>query len=185
MFDFRAPFFLLLLAAVPVLIIVQRRAHLSTAKWRRRVTVCLRGIALFCAILALADLHRTRTAQRLAVLFLIDTSESVDTTQAGEQTTEARAVFERITAAVSELEPSDSFGITTFARGSGVLLEMRQKQEHLAGAAATGTVEGGIASVLSESALEAQMFRRDGTDLIAALIGALAVLPENLSLIHI
>ena len=92
MFDFRTPLFLILLVAIPVLIFVQRRTHLGTTKWRKRVTFLLRGAALLCAILALANLHRTQKEQRLAVIFLIDTSESVQPIQRdeGRQTDQRR-----------------------------------------------------------------------------------------------
>ena len=81
MFDFRDPLFLILLAMIPLLIFVQRGARLSTVKWRKKVTFILRGAALLCAILALANLHRTHKEQRLAVVFLLDTSESIPRSQ--------------------------------------------------------------------------------------------------------
>ncbi|MCE2413163.1 VWA domain-containing protein, partial [Candidatus Poribacteria bacterium] len=162
MFDFRSPLFLILLAAIPVLIFVQRRAHLSTAKWRKRVTSLLRSAALLCAILALANLHRTHAEQRLAVVFLIDISESIQPTQYEE-------VSRQIDTVVAKLEPTDAFGIISFARETGVLLEIRQKQNQ----------PTEIASVISLETLAEQTIRRDGTDVLAALKRSIALLPDN------
>ena len=162
MFDFRAPLFLILLAVIPVLIFVQRRAHLSTAKWRKRVTFFLRGAALLCAILALANLHRTRQEQRLAVVFLIDASESIQPTQYEEAS-------KQINAAIAKLKPTDKFGIIGFAREVGVLLEIRQRQDQ--------PME--ISPIVSLETLTEQTIRRDGTDVLTALKRAIALLPDD------
>ena len=163
MFDFRSPLFLTLLAAIPVLIFVQRRAHLSTAKWRKSVTFFLRGAALLCAILALANLHRTHKEQQLAVVFLIDTSESVPRTQREE-------AVRQINAAVAKLRPTDQFGIIGFARETSVLTEIRQKQNQ--------PVNSTSSTALLE-ALAEQTIRRDGTDILTALKRAIASLPNG------
>ena len=162
MFDFRSPLFLILLAAIPVLIFVQRRAHLSTAKWRKSVTFFLRGAALLCAILALASLHRTQKEQRLAVVFLIDTSESVPRTQ-------REVAVKQINAAVGKLRPTDQFGIIGFARETSVLTEIRQKQDQPSESTSTTLLE----------ALAEQTIRRDGTDILTALKRAIASLPND------
>jgi len=162
MFDVRAPLFLILLVAMPVLIFVQRRAHPSTVKWRKRVTFFLRGGALLCAILALANLHRTHKEQRLAVVFLIDTSESI-------QSTQSEAVSKQIDATVAKLKPTDTFGIISFAREARVLLEMRQKQNQ----------PTEIAAIASLETLTEQTIRRDGTDVLTALKRAIALLPDG------
>ena len=162
MFNFRSPLFLILLAAIPVLIFVQRRAHLSTAKWRKSVTFFLRGAALLCAILALASLHRTHKEQRLAVVFLIDTSESVPRTQ-------REVAVKQINAAVGKLRPTDQFGIIGFARETSVLTEIRQKQDQPSESTSTALLE----------ALAEQTIRRDGTDILTALKRAIASLPND------
>ena len=162
MFDFRTPLFLILLVAIPVLIFVQRNARRSTAKWRKCVTFFLRGAALLCAILALANLHRTHQEQRLAVVFLIDTSESIQPTQYEEAS-------KQINAAVAKLKPTDKFGIISFARGAGVLLEIRQKQDQ----------PTEIAPIVSLETLAEQTIRRDGTDVLTALKRTIALLPDN------
>ncbi len=162
MFDFRDPLFLILLAMIPLLIFVQRGAHLSTVKWRKKVTFILRGAALLCAILALANLHRTHKEQRLAVVFLLDTSESIPRSQHEE-------AIKQIDAAVAKLKPTDQFGIISFAKETSVLIEIRQKQDHLLDSVSTVSLE----------TLTEQTAGRDGTDILAALKRAIALLPDN------
>ena len=158
MFDLQTPLFLILLAIVPVLILVQRRTHLGTTKWRKSVTFCLRGAALLCAIFALANLHRTDKEQRLAVVFLIDASESVSPSQHEE-------ALKQINAAVAKLKPTDRFGVLSFARETSVLTEMRQKQDQ--------------SLVVVLKTIAEQMLQRDGTDMITALKRAIALLPDD------
>ena len=162
MFDFRTPLFLILLIAIPLLIFVQRRTRLGTTKWRKSVTFFLRGAALLCAILALASLHRTHKEQRLAVVFLIDTSESVPPVQ-------REAAVEQINAAVAKLRPTDQFGIIGFAGETSVLTEIRQKVDH--------RLESLSAELLE--ALAEQTIKRDGTDILTALKHAIALLPNG------
>ena len=162
MFDFRAPLFLILLAAIPVLIFLQRRAHLSTVKWRKNAIFILRGAALLCAILALANLHRTHKEQRLAVAFLLDNSESIPHSQREE-------ALKQIDTAVAKLKPTDQFGVISFAKETSVLIEIRQKQDQFLGSASTTLLE-----MLAEQAAG-----RDGTDILAALKRAIVLLPDN------
>ena len=161
MFDFRAPLFLILLAVIPVLIFVQRRAHLGTAKWRKSVIFFLRGTALLCAILALADLHRTHKEQRFAVVFLLDTSESISSTQ-------HEKGLNQINAAVAKLKPSDRFGIISFAADTSVLREIRSKQDL--------PLEDTM--VLLETIAE-QTLGQNSTDVLTALKHAIALLPDD------
>ena len=162
MFDFRTPLFLILLIAIPALILVQRRTHLGTTKWRKSVTFCLRGAALLCAILALANLHRTHKEQRLAVAFLIDTSESIPRGQYEE-------AFKQINAAVAKLRNSDKFGIISFAKEASVVAEIRQKQDQL------------LANTFTElpETLAEQTIRRDSTDVLNALKRTITLLPDD------
>ena len=162
MFDLRAPLFLILLVAIPVLIFVQRRTHLGTTKWRKSVTFCLRGAALLCAILALANLHRTHKEQRLAVAFLIDTSESIPRAQ-------YETAFKQINAAVAKLRNSDKFGIISFAKEASIVAEIRQKQDQLLENTFTELPE----------TLTEQTIRRDSTDVLNALKRAITLLPDD------
>ncbi|MCG8623657.1 MAG: VWA domain-containing protein [Proteobacteria bacterium] len=158
MFDFQAPLFLILLAVVPVLILMQRRTHLGTTKLRKNITFFFRAAALLCAIFALANLHRTDKEQRLAVVFLIDTSESISPSQ-------HEGVINQINTAVAKLKPTDRFGIIAFAKDTAILAEIRQKQDQ-------------SLAVVLETIAEQRM-QRDGTDLITALKRAIALLPDD------
>lgn len=160
--DFRAPLFLILLAVIPVLIFVQRKARLSIVKWRKNATFILRGAALLCAILALANLHRTHKEQRLAVAFLLDTSESISRSQHEE-------ALKQINAAVAKLKPTDQFGIISFAKKTSVLMEIRQKQDQFLESTSTMLPE-----MLGE-----QITGRDRTDILAALKRAIVLLPDD------
>lgn len=162
MFDFRTPLFLILLAVIPVLIFVQRRTRLGTTKWRKSVTFCLRGAALLCAILALANLHRTHKEQRLAVAFLIDTSESIPRAEYEE-------AFKQINAAVAKLRPADKFGIISFGKEASVVSEIRQKQDQL--------LENRFTEI--PETLAEQTIRRDSTDVLNALKRAIVLLPDD------
>ena len=153
---------MILLAAIPLLILVQRSARLSTVKWRKKATFILRGAALLCAILALANLQRTHKDQRLAVAFLLDTSESIPRAQ-------HEQARKQINAAVAKLKPTDQFGIIGFAKEASVLLEIRQKQDHLLDSASTVSLE----------TLAEQTAGRGATDILAALKRAIALLPDN------
>ncbi len=177
MFDFRAPLFLILLAAIPFLILVQRRTNVIAAKWRKGITLSLRGAALLCAILALANLHRTHEKQQLAVVFLIDTSESIPRAQHEE-------AFKQINAAVAKLKSTDRFGIISFARETSVLLEIRPKQAQ----PSVGTTSESrlpllrpleSAPTVSLETLAEQAAGREGTDVLTALKRAIALLPDN------
>ena len=81
MFDFHSPLFLLLIAVIPIFFLIQLRTSVIAAKWRKRATFLLRCTAFLCAILALANLQRTHQEQRLAVAFLLDTSDSIALSQ--------------------------------------------------------------------------------------------------------
>jgi len=162
MFDVRTPLFLILLIAIPLLVFVQRRTHLGTTKWRKSVTFFLRGAALLCAILALASLHRTHKEQRLAVVFLMDASESVPPAQ-------REAAVKQINAAVAKLRPTDQFGIISFASETSVLTAIRQKQNQPLQSMSTELLE----------TLAEQIIKRDGTDILTALKHAIAVLPNG------
>lgn len=152
MFNVTQPLFLLLLAAVPLLILARRGTKVSSAKWRRWMTLCLRGGAIFCAVLALANLQRTHEEKRLSVVFLLDMSDSVS----HDRRTEA---FNLMNAAIAKLKPADRFGLIGFAAEATVLMELRPKTTH---------------PQLTADAL----LVGEGTDILAALKRAMAMLVD-------
>ena len=156
MFDFRSPLFLILLATIPLLILIQLRTSVIAAKWRKRTTFILRCTALLCAILALANLQRTHKEQRLAVAFLLDTSDSISPSQLEDATNQ-------INAAIAKLKPNDQFAVIRFAQEPSVLIRIgaADDQPHLS-------------PVLPESTVE-----QDATDILTPLKRALELLPDN------
>ncbi len=156
MFDVTYPAFLILLAALPFLIFVLRQTKVASSKWRQWLTFSLRCSAIFCAVLALANLQRTHHEQRLAVVFLIDTSDSV-------AKSERMRAFQKINAAVAKLKPTDLFGIIGFAQETSILQDLRPKAEQPL--VTSMDVDATISSA--------------GTDILAALKRAIALLPEG------
>ncbi|MCG9129254.1 VWA domain-containing protein [Candidatus Poribacteria bacterium] len=78
------------------------------SKWRKWVTFFLRCGVLLCAIFALANLQGSRKDQRLALVFLIDISESIEPTQ-------IKNTIDKINSIKSELEPTDQIAIIGFS----------------------------------------------------------------------
>ena len=156
MFDFRTPLFLILLAAIPILIYIQLRTNVIAAKWRKRITFLLRTAALLCLILALANLQRTDREQRLAVAFLIDTSDSIAPSQ-------QETVINQINSAIAKLKPTDQYAVVSFAKEPSILIEMR-----------TADQQTTLSSYLMESAADT-----DGTDILTVLKRSLEMLPDN------
>ncbi|MCY4404652.1 MAG: VWA domain-containing protein [Candidatus Poribacteria bacterium] len=156
MFDFQSPLFLLLLAIIPIFYIIQLRTTVIAAKWRRRTTFLLRCTVLLCIILALANLQRTHREQRLAVAFLLDTSESIDQTQ-------RQIAINRINSVIAELKPTDQYGVIGLSREASVLIEMGEVQRQ-------PMLESDLMELSTES---------DGTDILTTLERSLELLPDN------
>lgn len=156
MFDFRSPFFLILLAAIPFLILIQLRTSVIAAKWRKRITFFLRCAAILCAILALANLQRTNKEQRLAVAFLLDISDSIGPS-------EQEDAINQINAAIVKLKPNDQFGVISFAQESSVLIGIGPAHE-----------QPSLTLAMTESSVE-----QDSTDILTSLKRSLELLPEN------
>jgi uncharacterized membrane protein len=156
MFELHSPLFLILLAAIPFLIFIQLRTSVIAAKWRKRITIFLRCAALLCAIFALANLQRTNKEQRLAIAFLLDTSDSIAPSQRED-------AINQINTAIAKLKPTDQFGVISFAQESSVLIGMGPAHE-----------QPSLTSVLAESTVE-----QDSTDILTSLKRSLELLPEN------
>ena len=156
MFDFRSPLFLILLATVPILIYIQLRTSVIAAKWRKRATFLIRVAALLCLIFALANLHRTDREQRLAVAFLIDTSDSIAPSQ-------QEVVINQINDAITKLKPTDQYAVISYAKEPSIIIGM----------GATDQQPSLISSLMESSA------GTDGTDIITALRRSLELLPDN------
>lgn len=156
MFDFRSPLFLILLAAIPILIYIQLRTSVIAAKWRKRTTFLLRTAALLCIILALANLQRTNREQRLAVAFLIDTSDSIASSQ-------REIVINQINSAIASLKPTDHFAVISFAKEPYIIISMGAKDQQ----------------TLLTSSLMKTTADTDATDILNTLKRSLELLPDN------
>ncbi len=156
MFDFQSPLFLLLLTVIPIFYLIQLRTGIIVAKWRKHITFILRCAAFLCVILALANLQRTHREQRLAVAFLIDTSDSIAPSQ-------QESVINQVNSTIAKLKPTDQFGVIGFAQDASVLIEMGSVSER---------------STLTSEILES-FTEGDGTDILTTLKRALELLPDN------
>ena len=156
MFDFRSPIFLILLAAVPILIYIQLRTSVIAAKWRKRTTFLLRTAALLCIILALANLQRTDREQRLAVAFLIDTSDSIASSQ-------QEIAINQINSAIAKLKPTDQYAVISFAKEPSIIIGMGAADQ-----------QPSLTSYLMESSADT-----DGTNLLTALKRSLELLSDD------
>lgn len=156
MFDFRSPLFLILLLAIPILIYIQLRTNVIAVKWRKRTTFLLRTAALLCLILALANLQRTDREQRLAVAFLIDTSDSITSSQ-------QKIVINQVNSAIAKLKPTDQYAVISFAKEPSIVLGMGAVDRQTS-----------LTSYLMESSAGT-----DGTNLLTALKRSLELLPDD------
>lgn len=138
------------------MILIQLRTNVIAAKWRKRTTFIIRSVALVCVILAIANLERIHREQRLAVVFLLDISDSIPNSQ-------QEIAIGKINAAIAELKPNDHYGVIGFAEKPSVLVPLGQKDKlRLA------------LSVLIEQSVET-----DSTDVISALKRTIEQLPDN------
>lgn len=156
MFDFQSPLFLILLAAIPILIYIQLRTSVIAAKWRKHITFLLRTAALLCIILALANLQRTDREHRLAVGFLIDTSGSIAPSQ-------QEIAINQINTAIAKLKPTDQYAVISYAKERSIVIGMGQVDQ-----------QPTLTSALVESSADS-----DGTDILTALRRSLDLFPDN------
>ena len=151
------PFFLLMSASIPLLLIVHRGTRVEASRWRKSTTLILRTIALLCFVLALAGLHTNDREEVLAAAFLLDVSDSIP---AGEQQTG----IDLVNAAIDELEPTDLYSVIPFAAQSTISTPMRPKMNQ----------PDFNPELLSEAAIDSH-----ATDMAAALHLAMRILPDD------
>ncbi len=107
---------LLLLIFVPYVLWLGRAWGRRTAlrRWRERVSLGLRLLILVLLVLGLAGLQWVRAADDLAVVFLIDASDSINVEQAAQAETFVRD-------AMTEMGPNDQAAVILF--GANALVE--------------------------------------------------------------
>ncbi len=110
---FTTPLLLLLLSLLPILIAIGKPAR-GSARRREMIALGLRVIIVLCVILALAGMAIARPSDQLAVVFLIDGSDSMSG--------EAKALaFDYARQAISYMGPDDQAAIVVF--GGEALVE--------------------------------------------------------------
>ena len=126
MFQISNPFFFLLLGIIPILLIINRYTRVEAARWRKIGTLLLRVGAVLCLILALVGLQQKDQEDILAVVFLLDVSDSVPTVQ-------QKAGIQQINTVLDTLKPTDLFSVILFAGGAAVsvLNQPTAAQPHL------------------------------------------------------
>ncbi len=83
---FDAPWFLLLLAALPLLWWFGAHSLAGLGRVRRSIALAMRCAVLVLIILALAELQLVRTSEKLTVMYLLDQSASIPPHQRQEMT---------------------------------------------------------------------------------------------------
>lgn len=74
---FESPAYLVVLAALPLLVVFSIRSLSGLGPVRRVIAILARCAVVLCMALALAGAHRVRTADDLTVIFLVDRSFSI------------------------------------------------------------------------------------------------------------
>jgi uncharacterized membrane protein len=150
---FEQPAYLWLLALVPLLIVLSVRSLAGLGRGRRALAIALRSLVVTLLVLALAGASRTKVTDELAVLFVLDRSNSVPAAS-------QRDALERIRAATREMGPDDRVGVLAFDRAASV--------EQLP-----------MSKLAIDRVGESLAENRDHTNIAGALRLALALFPPN------
>jgi hypothetical protein len=151
MISFSQPAYLLLLVLVPYLVAVSRHSLSDLRPTRARLALGLRIVIALLVVLALAGMQSSRPSKRLAVLFVLDRSDSIPA-----ERREAGVRF--VNEAAARMSPDDTAGVVVF--GADPAIEYLPK---------FGLKVGEITSI----------YTRDYTDIGAALRLALAAMPPD------
>ena len=112
--SFESPWYLALLAVVPVVWWFSFRGLAALGLARRITSLGLRSLVLLLFILALAETQIVRTNDRLTVIYLLDQSESIPGPR-------REAMVEYVNAAILEhREQEDRVGVIVFGRDAAI-----------------------------------------------------------------
>src|SRR3990172_258841 len=112
--SFESPWYLLLLALVPVLWWFSFRGLAALGLGRRVLSLGLRSLVLLALILAVAEMQLVHTSDQLTVIYLLDQSESIP---AGHR----RAMLDYVNAAIFEhRRQDDRVGVIVFGRDAAI-----------------------------------------------------------------
>jgi uncharacterized membrane protein len=112
--NFTTPFALLLLLLIPYFVWLGRPRKTAVRRWREWVSTGLRLIILVLLVLSLAGTQIVRAADELAVVFLVDVSDSISSEQAAQAESFVRTAIETMT-------PTDEAAVILF--GANALVE--------------------------------------------------------------
>ncbi len=160
MFDIETPLYLILLLIIPLVALIQLRTYVVASRWRKVTTLVMRCLAIICTILALANLQRAHSEKRLAIVFLLDMSDSVAESQ-------HEIAIEQINAAIAKLKPTDQFAVIGFAAEPVVLIPIGKP-----------SIETDKQSLLT-SMLTDSSGQLDSTDIVSALKRSIEHLPDT------
>lgn len=150
--SFSHPWYLLLLPLlVAGAVYVSRHSLAGLQGWREKWSLGLRIALIGCAVLALAGLQVRQPAKRLAVLFVLDQSDSIPPEQ-------KRQALEYVNQAAKKMGPNDDGGVLVF--GGDAYMELEPKP------------------ILSLKRIHS-LPPRDYTNIAGALRLALAALPDD------
>ncbi|MBI4604374.1 MAG: VWA domain-containing protein [Planctomycetes bacterium] len=153
-FDFRAPWYLLLLGLLPLVWWLARRSLTGLSMPRRWCSLALRAAVLLLMVLALAETRLLKRNERLAVIFVIDRSESIPAEQR-----EAARQYVVETARARDERREDMVGVVAFGKVAGI--EVLPRPEPL------------------ELESFVTLIEPDATDMAAAVRLAVAAFPEG------
>ncbi len=155
---FGRPWFLCLLALIPVLWFVSFRSLAGLGKIRRNVALCLRSLVVVGIVLALAEIQVRQSSERVTVIYLLDQSESIPAPK-------RQSMLDYVVREVAShrnAERGDKAGVIVFGRDA--MIEIPPFADDLP---SVGQIES------------SREMRPDGTNLAAALKLAQASFPED------
>jgi Ca-activated chloride channel family protein len=154
--SFSAPAWLALLALVPPLVVLLIRRSADMPRGRRAGFIALRALALALLVLALAGLGLSRGSDRIDLLLLLDSSDSVDEEA-------RRSALETFDGLRARLRPDDGAGIVRFGADADVeRLPAGSRAAAAGGPGSAGSAGGG------------RQVDASATDIEAALLSAVA-----------
>jgi len=124
--SFGSPWYLALLALLPLLWWFSFRSLASLGRVRRAVAITLRSVVLVLVILALADVQWVRVSDRLTVIYLVDQSLSIPAERPGAgggppKMLDRRAMLDYVNAAILEhRQEDDRAGVIVFGRDAAI-----------------------------------------------------------------
>lgn len=111
---FTTPFALILLLTIPYFVWLGQPRLVGGQRWRQWLSLGLRLLILLLLVLSLAGSQLVQAADELAVVFLVDASDSMSEAQAGQAEQFVRE-------AVAQMGPTDQAAVVLF--GSNALVE--------------------------------------------------------------